>query len=414
MLPKEGRPWNDIRADMLSFKEADYDWRRGRLPSYIYFRDDELLEVQREAYGLYFIENALGKHRAFPSLQRMEREVIAWSLRLLGGDESCDGIFTSGGTESIVLAVKAARDWAAAEGRFRRPFRALIPETAHPAFNRAGELLGVEVVRLQVQAPECRADLAVTRDAIDERTILLVGSAPQYPNGVFDPITALAALASERRLWMHVDSCVGGFLAPFARMNGHPIPAFDLSVPGVTSISADIHKYGFAAKGASLLLFRPGEYKRFAGFSLDWVKGTYTTESVQGTRPGGSIACAWAVMNYLGEAGYRALAKTTLDTVAKLAAGIEGISGLRVLRPYELSLLSYSSADKGIDINAVGDSLGERGWLVGRTLRPERPLQIAVNPVHEPIVEEYLADLRESVEDVRTRGRRGSFDARSY
>ena len=414
MQLKNGRAWPELRQEMLALKELDFDWRRGRLPAYIYYRDESLLALQQEAYSLFMIENALGKARAFPSLLKMERDVIAMALELMGGDESSDGIFTSGGTESLILAVKAARDWARAEGRFREPFRVLASETAHPAFSRAGHLLNVEVRRLPMRSQDFRADAAAFADAIDDHTIMLVGSAPHYPNGVFDPIGELGALAIDRALWLHVDACVGGFLAPFARLNGSPIPAFDLSVPGVSSLSADIHKYGFAAKGASLLLFRHGEQKRYGGFSLDWVKGTYATDGLLGTRPGGAIACAWAVMNHLGLNGYQALAATTLETTDAFTTGIDRIPGLRVVRPYDLCIFTYGSKDSDLDINAVADAMSRRGWFVARGLKPIPSIQIAVNPVHAPIVDEYLNDLSASVEEVRAGKLVGTFDTRTY
>lgn len=409
-----GRPWPEIREKMLSFKERDFAWKRGRLPSYIYYRDEELLNVQREAYGLYLVENGLGKEKAFPSLLKMERDVIGIALDLLGGDEKGDAVFTSGGTESLVLAVKSARDWARAQGRFKEPFRIIAPETAHPAFNRAGGMMDIEVVRLPVNDKTFHPDLDAIRAEIDPHTIMLIGSAPQYPNGVFDPIPALGALATEKGLWLHVDSCVGGFLAPFARMIGKKIPEFDLSVPGVCSMSADIHKYGMAAKGASLLLFKDGENKKYAGFSLDWIKGTYATDGMQGTRAGGAIACAWAMMNYFGVDGYKANATKIFDTVEAMTSGIDKIAGLRVIRPFDLCLFAFGSEDAEVDINAVAEAMERRGWYVGRSTFPVYSIQIAINPAHAPIVDEYLADLSSSVDEVRAGRLTAEFDMRTY
>jgi len=410
----EGRPWNELRGEMLARKDQDYPWQRGRLPSYIYYRDEALLAVQREAYSLFLVENGLGKGRAFPSLLSMERDVIEMALGLFHAPAGSDGIFTSGGTESLVLAVKSARDWARETGRFREPFRVLASETAHPAFTRAGQLMDIAVERLPARGQDFRADVQAMADAVDDHTIMIIGSAPHYPNGMFDPIRELGELALQRGLWLHVDACVGGFLSPFAKMNGAPIPDFDLSVPGVASMSADIHKYGFAAKGASLLLYADGKRKQYAGFSLDWVKGTYATEGLQGTRPGGAVACAWAVMNHLGIDGYRELAATTLDTVQAFTRGIDAIPGLKVIRPFELCLFAYRSDDPAVNIDAVAAGMERRGWYVGRTLTPVPSIQIAINPVHAAIVEEYLADLSATVAEVRDSGEIGVFDRRSY
>ncbi|QRM32889.1 aminotransferase class V-fold PLP-dependent enzyme [Microvirga sp. VF16] len=410
----KGRPWEEIRAQMEGFKREDFAWREGKLPSYIYYYDEHLLSVQREAYGMYLVENGLGKNRAFPSLKRMESEVVSMGLSLLGGNENSAGIFASGGTESIMLAVKAARERAKSVGKAQKPYRILLSETAHPAFNRAAQLMEIEVTRLPMRPNDFRFDLDALRAAIDEHTIMIVGSAPSYPGGTFDPIVEMGKIALENELWLHVDACVGGFLAPFARKNGRPIPDFDLRVPGVVSLSADVHKYGFAAKGASLLLFASEDDKPYAGFTFSWARGTYTSESMQGTRAGGSIACAWAIMNHLGDDGYRHLAKVTTDTIDRFTDGIDRIAGLKVIRPYELCIFSYESTDPAVEINAVGDAMEEYGWFIGRSQRPVPSIQMAVNPVHEKVVDQYLKELAASVEKVRRLGLRGKFNDRTY
>lgn len=413
MTNDKGRAWNEVRAEMASFKEADFDWKGGRLPAYIYYLDEELLNIQREAYGMYIVENGLGKGRAFPSLKRMEDEVIRRGLSLLGGSERSGGIFTSGGTESILLAVKAAREWARRSGK-KKPYKILLSETAHPAFNRAASLMEIEVDRLPMRDTDFKFDLESLQSSINDNVIMVVGSAPNYAAGTFDDIAELGKICLKHDLWLHVDACVGGFLAPFARMNGRPIPDFDLSVPGVKSVSADIHKYGFAAKGASLVLFASVEDKELAHFSLDWAKGTYQSESNQGTRAGGAVAAAYAVMNVLGTDGYRRLAQITLDTVDRLTNGINDIDGLEVIRPFELCIFSYKSVDPKVEINAVADEMGKKGWFIGRSEKPVPSIQMAVNPVHAKICDQYLADLADSVANVRKLGLRSQFDKNTY
>lgn len=252
---------------------------------------------------MYFSENALGPS-AFPSLARFEKDVIAWTLGLLNADDDASGSMTSGGTESILMAVKTARDWS----RERRPNLlepvVLAPYSAHPAFNKAAHYLGLEVKRVPL-GEDYRADVGRMADAIDDRTVMLVGSAPQFAHGVIDPISDLAQLAQEKELWLHVDACVGGFIAPFARELGRPIPPFDFTVPGVTSMSADLHKYGFTAKGASTFLLCAKELRKYQVFEFaEWSRGNYSSPTIPGTRPGGPIAAAWAVLNYLGWDGY--------------------------------------------------------------------------------------------------------------
>ena len=324
-LPLKGQPWDELAAQLESAKSSDYEWRRGRLPLYVYWVDEELHRISKDAYAAYFIENGLGR-RAFPSVAKLEQDVLGMALDLLQAPPHADGSFTSGGTESIFQAVKTCHDRARAEGRIADGVRGrlVLPRSAHPAFSKAAHYLDLEATRVP-QGDDFRADVAGMERAIDARTIMIVGSAPCYPHGVFDPIAALAAIAEKHGLWLHIDACVGGMLAPFMRGLGEPIPPFDFAVPGVTSISVDLHKYGFAAKGASLLLLRDGVLKPYQRFEFeDWPRGAYMTETFLGTRPAGPVASAWAVMNYLGHDGYRAIARTIIETKARLARGIGG------------------------------------------------------------------------------------------
>lgn len=411
-MAEQGRSWGDVRADLVSKKSGDFDWRAGRIPIYVYHDDDELLSVSREAYNLYFTENALGR-RAFPSLVGMEEDIIRMSLSLFNAPEEADGSFTSGGTESIFLVLKTARDQFRLSGRTRRTPAIVVPRTAHPAFDKAAHYLGIEVIRVNV-GRDLRVDLGELESAIEDRTLMIVGSAPCYPYGVFDSISRLGEIAASKDVWFHVDACLGGFLAPFARDEGFVIPDFDFRVPGVTSISADLHKYGFSAKGASVVMYRSGRLKEYQSFHFDgWPRGSYSTETFLGSRPGGAIASAWAVSQYLGRAGYRRLAKKTMEAKSRLVVGIETIPGLEVLRPSELSVVLYRASDKGLDINAVAEVMTELGWFVGRSRDPEG-IHLALNAVHAPIIDEYLMDLQRAVSRVRASGRIGEYDDMTY
>ncbi len=411
-LPARGTAWSDLKAALIEAKRDDYDWLAGRVPLYIYYLDEHLLRVAVEAYALYFTENALGQ-RAFPSVRRLEREVVDMTLSLMQAAEGAGGSFTSGGTESIFQAIKTARNRARAERpHITRP-NIVIPRTCHPAFDKCAHYLGVEVIRVPSRS-DFRADVPGMARALTDDTILIAGSAPTYPHGVFDPITELGRLALDRDLWLHVDACFGGFLAPFVGRLGHEIPPFDFTVPGVTSLSADLHKYGFSAKGASVILFRDADLQRFQRFEFrDWPRGVYATETFSGTRPAGPVAAAWAVMHYLGEEGYLRIARIIMETKERLVAGIRAIDGLDVVEPNDLSILLYRSADPRTDINAVAEAMGERGWFVGRCLEPPS-IHLTLNPVHAPIVDQYLTDLEEAVADVRRRGRIGRADERTY
>lgn len=411
-MPELGRGWSDIRSDLISRKSNDFNWRAGRIPIYVYHDSDELLCVSRDAYNLYLTENALGR-RAFPSLVGMEEEVVGMALSLFHAPERAAGSFTSGGTESIFLTLKTARDWfRATTPDVVRP-NIVIPRTAHPAFDKAAHYLNIDVTRPDVGA-DLRADVTGMQAAIDSRTMMIVASAPCYPYGVFDDVSRLGELATEKGVLLHVDACLGGFLAPFARDEGYPVPEFDFSIPGVTSLSADLHKFGFSARGASVILYRSPGLQSYQGFHFDnWPRGTYSTETFLGSRPGGAIASAWAVSQFLGHSGYRRLARKTMEAKHRLVHGIGKIRGLEVIHPSELNIVLYRSDDDAVDISAVAEALGEKGWFVGRSRDP-LAIHLALNAVHAPVIEEYLRDLSAAVQRVRITRRVGGRDDGTY
>lgn len=405
-MPEYGVAPAVLEDQLRELKHDDYAWRQGRVPVYVYHHTDELLCLSQQAYLEFFTENALGQGKAFPSVLTLEQEIVEMALDLLGGGPRNGGTFTSGGTESIFLAVKTARDRA----NIDRP-KLVLPISGHATVNKAASYLGVEVVRTAL-GPDLRADVDALEAAIDDRTIMVVASAPGYPHGVFDPIEEIGALASSRDLWLHVDACVGGFLAPFVRDIGYPVPAFDLSVPGVSSLSADIHKYGFAAKGASVLLLADRADKRHQRFEFDdWPRGSYVTETFQGSRSAGPLASSWTVMRALGRAGYREIAKVIMNTKQELASGIDSIDGLRVIHPHDLCILLFGATD--VDIYAVADRMVDKGWFVGRSMTP-KAIHIALNPLIAPAIDEYLADLAACVSQVRATGVRGTINAHTY
>ncbi len=392
-LPKEGVAWAELEPRMKAAGEGDVAWRDGRAPAFIHYAGEDVLEVSKQAFLMYFSENGLGL-RAFHSLAKFESEVVAMALGLLHGGPGARGAMTTGGTESIFLAVKAARDSARqTRGPSLRTPQIVLPFSAHPAFDKAAHFLGLQTVRVPLTAA-FTADVEALAAAITPDTVMLVGSAPAYPHGVMDPIAGIAALAQARGLWMHVDACVGGYIAPFARQLGYPIEPFDFSVPGVTSISADLHKYGYAAKGASTLFFVDEASFRHMAYAFDnWPRGQYMTHTLVGTRPGGAIASAWAVMNYLGESGYRRITERVLATRRAGEAGVQAL-GLQVLGRPELSIVAYGSPAH--DMGAIGRTLLQRGWLTGHVRDPDG-IHLMLNLTHEPVVGRYLEDLAAAI-----------------
>lgn len=394
-FPVHGTPRAALLAAMQAMTGEDADWRGGRVPLYMFGATEAVASIGREAFMAFFTENALGARRALPSLRRMEEEVIGMALDLFGTTEGASGRMTSGGTESILLAVKAARDVARA-GRGAPAHRGnlVLPETAHPAFDKAAVLMDLPVRRVAVDAG-LRADPAAMEAAIDDDTILIAGSVPCFPYGVVDPIPALSALAVRRGVRLHVDACVGGYFAPFARQLGRPIPEFGFGLPGVSSLSADLHKFGFCPKPASTVFFRDAAAAAGSGFDLDvWPNGRFATGTLVGTRPGGAVAAAWAVLRFLGHDGYLELARRLLAMAEAYAEGIRAIPGMTVYGRPELSILAFGAP--GRDVGAIAAALEAKGWVPGLVRRPPG-LHLMLSLLHEPARVAYLGDLAAAV-----------------
>ena len=371
---------------MAAMGGGDVDWRHGRAAVYVFNAGEDLERVQKGAYTLYMAENGLGPS-AFPSLKAMEEAVIGYGLSLLHAPDDAAGAITSGGTDSITMAMKAARDFARQERGAKGPLNIVLPRSAHLAFDKAAALMEIEVRRTPLK--DLLADPAAMDAAADERTMMIVGSAPCFPYGLIDPIAALGDLAQARNLWLHVDACVGGYAAPFVRMNGADIPPFDFEVPAVRSMSADLHKYGFCAKGASTVLFRSQDlHKRMLFDFRDWPGGRMVTPTLAGTRPGGAIAAAYAVMNYLGVEGYRARHKQVTDARGAIEAGLRE-RGYAVQGRPQLGLIAYAGMPSA---PALWLKLRERGWFTSTTSEPPG-LHLMLSPVHAGVAQTYLDDL---------------------
>ena len=389
-LPAHGRSWDEISAEMDEMAGADVKWRDGKTAVYVFNAGEDVSRVQKEAYSRFMSENGLGP-MAFPSLKRMEDEVIGFALSLLNAPEGAGGAMTSGGTDSITMAVKTARDFARSEGKLKAGQRGslVLPWSAHPAFDKAALMMDLEIRRVAV-GPDYLADIDLMAGAIDETTIMMVGSAPCFPYGLIDPITELGALAEARGVWLHVDACVGGFFAPFARMNGADLPDFDFSVPAVKSMSADLHKYGYCAKGASSVLFRDDAFKAHMLFDVgDWPGGRMITPTLAGTRPGGAIAAAWAVMNYLGIEGYREKQGLVVKTREHIEAGVRAL-GFEIIGKPQLGLTGYTHND--LKMTAIWGKLFERGWFTSVVTKP-KGVHLMLSPKHAEVADTYLNDL---------------------
>jgi glutamate/tyrosine decarboxylase-like PLP-dependent enzyme len=393
-FPQTGAGRAAVLADLVANRHDDADWRAGRLFSLVYHPDSPELEETLAAVSReYLAENALNPFR-FPSLARLERETADMVADLLHGTPGAGGL-TAGGTESILVAVYVARQIARERGNSRPVI--VTGMTAHPAFAKACHLLAVDQVRVAV-GTDHRIDLDSLTDALDDRTAMVVASAPNYPFGVIDPVEQVAALAAERGVLCHVDACLGGLLLPFWERLEEAVPPWDFRVPGVTSISADIHKYGYSFKGASVLLHRDraGYMKQWWFDDGAWGGGLYGSPTPAGTRPAPPIAGAWAALRFLGADGYLELARVVRDTRDLLLRGIDQIDGLRVTQRPDLSIFEVGSDE--LDISAVGDALADAGWY------PDRQpggLHFMLSPFHAKVAPDLLAALASAVAAVR-------------
>ena len=391
---------DDVVEALVAKRSDDVRWQGGRSFGMIYDGGPAVHEVIDRVAPLFLHDNALNT-MAFPSLGRIQSEVVGITADLLHGEEAA-GFLTSGGTESILMAVKAARERARAERGIEHG-NIVLAESAHAAFHKGGYYFGLEVRKTPV-GDDWRADPDAFADAIDDETVLVVGSAPAYPQGVVDPIPDLAGLAAEHGANFHTDACMGGFVLPFMEANGEHVPPWDFRVPGVTSISADLHKLGYVPKGVSAILHRDKALRRHQTFVFDgWLGGFYASPNMQGTRSGLPMALAWAVLHTLGVEGYRELTAQTVEARRRLVAGVRAIDGLTVLGEPEAHLYA-TAVDAGwedrLDVFAVGDALQARGWFHDRQTPPDS-LHSTICAANLPIVDEYLADLAASVDEVR-------------
>ncbi|NVB38939.1 aspartate aminotransferase family protein [Pseudenhygromyxa sp. WMMC2535] len=409
-IPPKGSPAQDVLERLEGFRAADLDWRSGKVWAYMYDPGEESEALIKRAYMAYLSENGLDP-TAFPSLVRLENEVIAMAAAHVGGDEQTVGNFTSGGTESIILACKAARDWA----RSKRPELArsaqrpkiVLPSTAHAAFHKAAHYLDLEVVLVDVDPDTFKADVAAMEAAIDEHAIMIVGSAVSYAHCVIDPIPELAALAKAKGLWMHVDGCMGGFLLPYFRRLGRELPDFDLRVEGVCSMSMDLHKYAFAAKGASVILYKHKSLRRHQIFTCaNWTGYSITNATVQSSKSGGPVAAAWAILQHVGDDGYLEISRQVLEATEKVTKFVDEHPDLFQLGSTDMNHVSFSS--KRVPIFRLADAVNERGWYVQvqlgyRWQGGESPanIHLVINPANLRWLDALLEDIRACIEEVR-------------
>lgn len=400
VFPETGLTPAEVMARIATMHEGDLDWRSGRAFSLVYNPGDDAHEELLEQVATMFQhENALNP-LVYPSLMEMELSLVAMAAELFGTAPNA-GSISSGGTESIFLAVQVARDHSRQNRGIAEPVL-VTAETAHPAFAKAAGYLDIEQVRVPVR-DDGRMDTDVLAGVVDDRTGLVVGSAPCYPYGVIDDIPTIAAIASDAGALCHVDACLGGWLLPWYEQIGEDVPPWNFSVPGVTSISADVHKYGYTFKGLSTIMYRTRELVKLQQFWYDdWPGGLYASGTTAGTRPAPPIAGAWAAIHHLGADGYRAKATQVRDAGRIFMDGIDGIDRLEITHRPDIPVFEFTARDGSI--LAIADGMDRRGWHLDRQ---QGGLHLMLSPAHLAVADQFIADLRDAVAEAPVGGDAG-------
>jgi glutamate/tyrosine decarboxylase-like PLP-dependent enzyme len=412
-LPETARDKGDVLAELRWMAEAeDEKGHRGQVSGSLYHGDPEHYRFLVEAFGLFAHANVLQRDM-YPSATKFEAEIVAMTASLMSGEKADSqiyggtggaavGVLTSGGSESLITQMLTYREAARATKGITAP-EVIIPETAHCALGKAGHYFGIKVLLAPV-TDDFVVDVDWVADHITANTVALVGSAGNYPHGLIDPIAELGRLALEHQIGLHVDGCLGGLLLPFGERLGYDIPAWDFRVPGVTSISADPHKYGYGLKGTSVLLYASRELRRYQYFTAaDWPGGVYISPGMAGSRSGGLIASTWAAMVTMGAEGYQEIAASIFGTAKQLREGIEAIDGLKVIgNPF--FNIAFTGTEPGLDIYHVNDALAAKGWRLNGLQHPAAVHFCITRPNTAPqVIERFLSDTAEAVAYARTK-----------
>lgn len=409
-LPASGWTAEQVRAELEKLGDMKHtQWENGRVSGAVYHGGDELLSLQSEAFKRFGVSNPIHPD-VFPGVRKMEAEVVAMALGLFNAPEGGAGVTTSGGTESIIMAVLAARQKAYTERSVREP-EIILPETAHTAFRKAAEYFKIKVHKVPCSAPSYKVHIPTVSRLINSNTILLVGSAPNFPHGIVDDIPALSRLALKHKLPLHVDCCLGSFIIPFLSKAGFDAPDFDFKVPGVTSISVDTHKYGFAPKGNSVVLYRSAALRRYQYYVCpDWSGGVYASPSMAGSRPGALIAGCWASLMKMGEDGYLSTCLQIVGAAKKIEERVRTSDALRhslsVIGKPIVSVVAFGANTMQkdtfykVDIYDIADAMSGRGWHLN-ALQDPPAIHVAVTIPIVAAVDDLLKDLEEVVEACR-------------
>jgi sphinganine-1-phosphate aldolase len=403
-IPEKGRDKQEILNELSTMAEEENQrWKNGQVSGTLYHAGDEHLAFLNKVFSKFSHMNTI-QFDLCPSMFKMESEILSMTAKMLHGDavktlnpeDGVCGTLTSGGTESIIMAMKVYRDWAKTEKDIQNP-EIIMPHTAHPAFDKSGEYFGIRIIHVPVSGPDYRVEPGAVAERITENTAAIVGSAGNYPYGLIDPLEELSEIALQHEIGFHVDGCLGGFLLPWIERLGYPVPPFDFRLPGVTSMSADTHKYGFALKGTSVVLYRNNTLRRYQYFNIpDWPGGLYASPTSAGSRSGGLTAATWASMVYLGEAGYLEAARAIMDVADEMKAGVQKIPELSLIGDPTF-VISFSS--ESVDVYHVNDFMKTRGWRFNCLQLPPA-LHFCITMPQTSVAgvaEKWVEDLKEGV-----------------
>ncbi|MCK4745977.1 MAG: aspartate aminotransferase family protein, partial [Bacteroidales bacterium] len=368
VFPEKGWTGAELVEKLPVCKSDDARWDQGKIFGFVYHPGNYYAKLSEEYLHAFMYDSTLNPS-TFPSLRNFEKDIVSMAVELMHGNRNVAGNVTTGGTESIFLALKVARDLACESCNENIQFEVILPETIHPAFLKACDYLSLKAILVPV-GEDKRADPEAMSEAITDNTILICCSAPCFPYGVVDPVSRIGQIAKKHNILFHVDACMGGFMLPFIEEIGYAIPAFDFRIPGVTSISLDAHKYGYAPKGTSIILYRNRKLRMRQFFiHTDWSGGIFASTTFMGTKSGGPLAGCWAIMNHLGKEGYRTIAGEVMKTTVRIKEGIQNIESLRIIGDPDMSVLAFTS--KNGDIYNIGDALASKGWHLDRLQFPD-------------------------------------------
>ncbi|KAH8174881.1 pyridoxal-dependent decarboxylase conserved domain-containing protein [Sarocladium implicatum] len=406
ILPKEGLPVDTVRAELETLANMDHTrWEDGFVSGAVYHGGEDLMQLQTEAFGKFTFANPIHPD-VFPGVRKMEAEVVSMVLNLFHAPPGSAGVSTSGGSESILMACLSARQRGYVEKGITEP-EMIMPETAHPAFRKAGEYFGIKIHLVEAPAPSYQVNVRAVSRLINRNTILLVGSAPNFPHGIIDDISSLSRLALRKKLCLHVDCCLGSFLVPLLEKAGFETTPFDFRLKGVTSISCDTHKYGFAPKGNSTVLYRTALLRKYQYFvSPDWSGGVYASPGIAGSRPGALIAGCWASLMSVGEAGYIDACVKIVGTAKKIAEAIgttHTLAGeLEIVGKPMVSVVAFTS--RTLNVYDIADAMSAKGWHLNSLQNPPA-IHVAVTLPIVKAWERFMADLEVVVEAEREKER---------